>query len=136
MLGKLLRNYVLMLIILLATDWLLPNFSFGYPVGNAFSFEAFGAHLSTLLLVALILTLLGMFARPILKILGAPINFLTLGLFGVLINMLFFWLAVYLVPGFSITALSIGGLQLNLFFSYAAVAVVFGFVQGLLALLV
>lgn len=136
MLGKLVRNYLVMSVILFITDWLLPNVSFGYPIGGDFTFAAFWQHLPTLLLVALVLTILSLVARPVLKILGAPINFLTLGLFGVLVNMLFFWLAAYLVPSFSITALSIGSLNLNLFFSYAAVAIVFGFVQGLLALLI
>lgn len=134
MLTSFIRNYLVMGVILFVTDWLLPNVSFGYPVGRAFTLAAFLDHLPVLLIATLVLTLLTLVARPILNFLSAPINFLTLGLFNVVINVFFFWLATYLVSGFSITALSINGFQLNTFFSYVAVAIIFGFVQGLLAL--
>ncbi len=134
MITSFIRNYLVMGVILFVTDWLLPNVSFGYPVGRAFTMEAFLDHLPVLLIATLVLTLLSLIARPILKVLSAPINFLTLGLFNVVINVFFLWLATYLVSGFSITALNVGGFQLNTFFSYVAVAVIFGFVQGLLAL--
>ncbi len=134
MIANFIRNYFIILVILFITDWVMPNVSFGYPVGRAFTFEAFWAALPVLLLGALVLTLLSVLARPILEIISAPINFLTLGLFNVVINVFFFWLATYLVSGFSITPLTLGGLHLNTFFSYVAVAVIFGFVQGFLAL--
>lgn len=38
--------------------------------------------------------------RPTLSILSLPINFLSLGLFSLVINGLCFWLAALLVPGF------------------------------------
>ena len=92
-------------------------------------------HLPTFLVTVLVLTILSMVVRPILQMLSAPINFMTLGLFSVVINVVLFWLATYLVADFSITPLAIGDLQLNTFFSYAAVAVVFGFLQGFLAMI-
>lgn len=135
MLAKLIRNYVVIVLVLFVTDWLMPNVSFGYPVGKTFTMELFLGQMPVLLVTALVLTLLSIFARPILKIISAPINLLTLGTFNVVINVFFFWLATYLVNDFTITALNVGGFQLNTFFSYMAVAVIFGFIQGFLALI-
>jgi putative membrane protein len=135
MIVKLIRNYMVIVLVLFVTDWLMPNVSFGYPIGKAFTIEAFLAQLPVLLIAALVLTLLSIFARPILKVISAPINLLTLGAFNVVINVFFFWLATYFVDGFTITALNVGGFQLNIFFSYMAVAVIFGFVQGFLGLI-
>lgn len=134
MIAKLIRSYIIMVLVLFITDWLMPNVSFGYPVGKAFTTVAFLSQLPVLLIAALVLTLLSIFARPILKIISAPINFITLGAFNVVINVFLFWLATYLVDGFTITALNVAGFQLNTFFSYVTVAVIFGFTQGLLAL--
>ena len=134
MIAKLIRSYIIMVLVLFITDWLMPNVSFGYPVGKAFTTVAFLSQLPVLLIAALVLTLLSIFARPILKIISAPINFITLGAFNVVINVFLFWLATYLVDGFTITALNVAGFQLNTFFSYVTVAVIFGFTQGVLAL--
>jgi putative membrane protein len=43
--------------------------------------------------------------RPILSILSLPINFLSLGLFSLVINGVCLWLAAILVPGFAIHGL-------------------------------
>lgn len=50
----------------------------------------------------LALGLVNALLRPILKILTLPINILTLGLFGLVINGFLFWLVSSWVPGFSI----------------------------------
>lgn len=136
MFSKFLRNYLIISLVLFLTDWFLPNVSLGYNVGQSWSMENFLAHLPVLLITTLVLTLLSLLARPILQILGAPIIFFTLGLFNIIINVFFFWLATYLVDGFTISSLTIGNFTLNTFFSYVAVAVVFGFIQGALALLI
>ena len=135
MITSFVRNYFVIGVVLFVTDWLLPNVSLGYTVGNGFSPTEFVDHLPTFLVTVLVLTILSMVVRPILQMLSAPINFMTLGLFSVVINVVLFWLATYLVADFSITPLAIGDLQLNTFFSYAAVAVVFGFLQGFLAMI-
>jgi putative membrane protein len=135
MVGNFLRNYLVILIVLFVTVWFLPNVSFGYQVGSAFSFQDFIEHLPVLLVAGLILTLLSSLARPVLELVTAPVNFLTLGLFNIVMNMGFFWVATYLVEGFYIMPLSIGQWHLNEFFSYSVVAIVFGFIQGLLALI-
>ncbi len=135
MITSFIRNYLVIGVILFVTDWFLPNVSFGYQVGRTFQVNNFIEHLPVLLVATLVLTVLSVIARPILQAVSAPINFLTLGAFNIVINVFFFWLATYLVNGFSITALSIAGFQLNTFFSYVAVALVFGLVQGFLALI-
>lgn len=57
----------------------------------------------TALFVALILGLINTFIKPVLGILTLPINILTLGVTGVLINTGFFWFASLVVNGFTIT---------------------------------
>jgi putative membrane protein len=43
--------------------------------------------------------------RPVLSLLSLPINFLSLGLFSLLVNGFCFWLAALFVPGFTATGL-------------------------------
>ena len=135
MIKNLVRNYLLISLTLFGVDWILPNISLGYPTGAAFSWEGFGAGLPVLLATSLVLTLLTLVARPLLKFITAPINFLSLGLFNIVIDVFLFWLTNELVPGFSITALSLGNVHLGAFFSYATVAIIFGFLQGCLTLI-
>ena len=51
------------------------------------------------LLVTAIIALINIFIRPLIQLITLPINFLTLGLFGLVINALLFMLAGYLAPG-------------------------------------
>ncbi len=55
----------------------------------------------TAIIAALVLGFLNSVLRPILKTLSLPINVLTLGLFGFLINIFIFWLLTF-VPGVAI----------------------------------
>ena len=54
------------------------------------------------LISALVLGIANAIIRPIVKILTLPITILTLGLFSLVINVLFFWLVAYFVPGFEV----------------------------------
>ncbi len=45
------------------------------------------------------------FIKPILSQLSLPLNYLTLGLFSIVVNGVCFWLAAVLVPGFSVHGL-------------------------------
>ncbi len=54
------------------------------------------------LLTALVLGLINAIIRPLVILLTLPINIVTLGLFTLIINAGMFWLAAYLVPGFSV----------------------------------
>ncbi len=55
----------------------------------------------TAVLAAFIFGILSVTVRPILKLFALPITFITLGLFGLLINILVFWLITF-VPGVTI----------------------------------
>jgi putative membrane protein len=64
-----------------------------------------GVYISTFpiaLIAALAIGLVNTFVRPILSVLALPINFLTLGIFSLIINGICFSLAAFLVPGFSV----------------------------------
>lgn len=58
----------------------------------------------TALIVGIVLGLINTFIKPILSILSIPINILTLGLFGFILNALLFWAAAYFVNGFTIAS--------------------------------
>ncbi len=73
--------------------------------------------LSTALIAGLVLGLINLIIKPILTLLTLPINILTLGLFGIVLNALLFWGAAYFVPGFIISgfiAALLGSLLISL----------------------
>ena len=54
----------------------------------------------TILLVALVWSVITFAIRPVLKILTLPINILTVGLFSFVLNAFLFWAMTLVVPGF------------------------------------
>lgn len=65
-----------------------------------------GIHVDTFLtavIVAAILAFINTIVKPVIGILTLPINILTLGLFSVVLNALFFWGVAYLISGFSVS---------------------------------
>ncbi|MCL4495745.1 MAG: phage holin family protein [Firmicutes bacterium] len=56
-----------------------------------------------ILVAALVLGLVNTFIRPIVKLLTLPINLLTFGLFGLVINAFMLWLVSSVVPGFAVS---------------------------------
>lgn len=58
----------------------------------------FKGSLSQFLLLALVLTLLNLLVKPILKFFFAPLIFLTLGIFSLIVNLIILKLAIYFVP--------------------------------------
>jgi putative membrane protein len=76
----------------------------------------------TLALASIVLTFLNGIIKPILKILLLPVNFVTFGLVGALLNVALLWLGTFLVPGFVIEPMAIFGIQLNQFFTLLALA--------------
>ena len=80
--------------------WLITAFAvFTSTVIPGIKFE----NLMDVFLVALVLGVLNALIRPALLILSLPLIFLTLGLFTLVINVLMFKLAAWLVPGFSVS---------------------------------
>jgi len=55
------------------------------------------------LIVALVMSFLNTFVKPILKLFSLPITILTLGLFSLVINVVIVYLCDYLVDGFKVS---------------------------------
>ena len=60
----------------------------------------------TLLLAGLILGLINTFVKPVLKLITLPLRILTLGLFGLVINLAIIWLVDYFFQGLTIEGLT------------------------------
>lgn len=60
---------------------------------------------TTALIVAIVLSILNLFVKPILVILTLPITIFTLGLFLLVINAIIIILADYLINGFSVSSI-------------------------------
>lgn len=56
-------------------------------------------------IAAIAVGLVNSFVRPTLSMLSLPLNFLSLGLFSLVVNGICFWLAAVLVPGFAVRGL-------------------------------
>ncbi len=87
MLSGLLR-WVIYSLIIVFIAWIIP----GIEV------ESFWAAM----LVSVVLALINAFIKPVLEFISIPINFLTLGLFSLVINALLFMLAGAITPGFEV----------------------------------
>lgn len=86
---KLILSLIINAVAVFAAAYLLPQVSVDVPL--------------TALWVALVLGVLNSTLKPALKLLTLPINFMTLGLFSVLLHLLMLYLATLIVPGFAIT---------------------------------
>lgn len=62
-------------------------------------------NISSLLIATVIIGLINTFLRPIIKLISLPITVITFGLFSIVINILLFYLAVAITPGFYIDGL-------------------------------
>jgi putative membrane protein len=101
-------NYIIKLLLTAAAVWFGANYINGVSVDNY----------TTALFVALALSLLNTFVKPILKIFSFPITLLTLGLFLLVINVAIIYLAAYFVDGFKVS-----GFLSPLIFSFGLSAV-------------
>jgi putative membrane protein len=63
------------------------------------------ANFPAALLAAVVVGVVNSAIRPVLSVLSLPINFLTLGLFSLVVNGVCFWLASLFVPGFVVSGL-------------------------------
>ena len=82
---SLIISWLLYALTIIFIAWLIP----GISVEN----------FSSAMLVCVIIALINIFIKPVIKLITLPINFLTLGIFGLIINALLFMLAGYLAPG-------------------------------------
>ncbi len=81
-------KWIFSAIIISFIAWIIP----GITISNFFS----------ALIVVLVISLINTFLRPFVEFISMPINFLTLGLFGLIINALLFLLAGKIAPGFEV----------------------------------
>jgi putative membrane protein len=85
-------RYIIKLLVVAASLLLATNFVEGFNVDSFWP---------TAVLAAFVLGILSITVRPLLKLFSLPITIITLGLFGLLINIGVFWLLTF-VPGVSI----------------------------------
>ncbi len=85
---KLISSWLLYALFVVLISWVIP----GIDVDNFYS----------ALILSLIIGLLNVFVKPVLNILTLPINVLTLGLFGLVLNTFLFMLAGYFTNGVEI----------------------------------
>lgn len=88
---KLVLSLIINAVAVFAAAYLLPQVSVDTPL--------------TAFWVALVLGILNSTLKPILKLLTLPINFITLGLFGLVINVFILYVATLLVPGLVISGI-------------------------------
>lgn len=71
----------------------------------------------TAVIVGAVLVFINMIIKPIVTILTLPINIVTLGLFSLVLNAIFFWIVARLITGFTVstfTAAFIGALVISI----------------------
>lgn len=86
--GKLLLRFVFLTLAVFVADYLIA-----------------GIHTDTwvtIVIAGAILTIIHTIIKPIVKILTLPINLITLGLFALILNAVFFWFVSGLVPGMEV----------------------------------
>jgi putative membrane protein len=86
---KIILKWIALAIAVLAAAYIVPGISV--------------ASFQVALLVAAVFGLINVFIKPVFKILTLPINVLTLGIFGVILNVVLFWVVTLIVPGFTIS---------------------------------
>ena len=82
----LLIRWIFYTLAILFVAWLVPGI--------------FVENFQSAMLVTVIMALINIFIRPLIVFITLPINILTLGLFGLVVNALLFMLAGYIAPGF------------------------------------
>lgn len=85
-------NYLIRLAACAVAVYVIPKYLKGINVDS----------LTTAFIVALVMSLLNGFVKPILSILSFPITILTLGLFHLVVIVAIVYLCAYLVKGFSV----------------------------------
>lgn len=112
---KLLKPLATTFLTLFFLAWLLPTVSY--------------QDWASLLIMAVVLTLLTKLIRPVLNLLFLPINLVTIGLFSIVINVFLLWLATYLVPTFQIADTTLMGIELGSFWTLVVISFLLGFIQ-------
>ena len=85
---KLILSWILMALGIMLIAWLIPGITItGFKAA---------------LIVVVIMALVNALIKPIISLISLPLNIITLGLFGVIVNALLFMLVAKFAPGFEI----------------------------------
>jgi putative membrane protein len=107
-----------------------------FLVSTAFSGLSYGNDLETLVLAGVTFAFANAFIRPFLKILLLPINIITLGLTGWLVNTIILFLVSVIIPGFQVVAFQFELLGttvvLSQFFSFIFISIILSLVTSLI----
>lgn len=115
-----LRPFIKTSLAIFILAWFLPNISYTDWVA--------------LILFSVVLTLINLIFKPILKLLTLPINIVTLGLFSVIVNVALLWLALYLVPSFTISPMVLFGVPLGEFFTFVFISFALSLTQSFISI--
>lgn len=85
---KILLHWIILTLAVLASSYAVP----GIDVSSVL----------TAVIVAAVLAVINLIVKPVVKLLTLPINILTLGLFSLVLNGLFFWFVASIISGFNI----------------------------------
>ena len=85
---NLIIKWILFALLIMAIAWIIPGIEVTGFLGA--------------LIAVIIIALVNTFIKPILQIISLPINFITLGLFSLVINALMLLLSAKLSPGFEV----------------------------------
>ena len=111
-------------------------------LSNIFSGVSYQNNFKILLLATLILSIVNLFIKPILKVILLPINIITFGLAGWIIQVILLYLTTLLVDGFTITTFSLGPINLiwfvipklvfTGFFAYLVASLGYSFINSII----
>ena len=87
------KKFILQIIVLtLSVYYLLPEFIAGISIDEP----------RTAIIAAVLFAVINFAVKPILRIVTLPLNLLTLGLFGLIVNVLLFWFVASIITGFTV----------------------------------
>ena len=85
---KMLLKWIIFSVLIIFIAWIVPGITVSNFLGAMFACVA--------------IALINIFIRPLVEFISLPINFLTLGLFSLVINALLLMLAGFITPGFEV----------------------------------
>jgi putative membrane protein len=87
------KKFILQIIVLtLSVYYLLPEFIAGISIDEP----------RTAIIAAVLFAVINFAVKPILRIVTLPLNLLTFGLFGLIVNVLLFWFVASVITGFTV----------------------------------
>jgi len=89
------KKFILTIIGLgLVVYYVLPELISGISIADA----------RTAIIAALLFAVINFAVKPVLRVITLPLNIITLGLFGLLINVLLFWFVASIITGFVVAS--------------------------------